>query len=99
MSKFLILFVDGTCIERSANSKNEVLSDLYDEMCIDEDYHDFISNINMIEWNDGQHHITNLSKGQSITDNNSEYQLSRFLKTNLTKKPVSELREEYEEII
>lgn len=99
MTTYYILFIDGTGIKLKGSSKTEVLNHLYKSLCIDEPFHEFIKNINLIEWKDleGRHVLNYMSNTHEISNIDTPYRLERYCKQiKLTKLPKRELIKEFE---
>lgn len=98
MTDFYVLLIDGSCIKISAINRKEALNKLYNYICIDEPFDEFIENINLIEWKDDTGtHLFNYSTGSHKITSNSTYELEKYSKPiKLTGKPTKQLSEEFD---
>lgn len=96
---FLILTIDSTCFKIKAETKQNALEKLSNQFECD-DWQDFINEINMIEWVEGdtrfvQNYVTKTIHEYSIQ---TPSRLETYLKIKPSKKPVKELEEEFDEL-
>ena len=96
---FLILTIDSTCFKIEAETKQNALEELSIPFDCD-DWEDFIGEINMIEWVEGDKRFVQNYVTKALHEYSSQTpsRLEPYLKIKTIKKPVKELEEEYDEI-